>query len=465
MKNNLNSILINNPETLQIIEAVKIRDYEELKKIWDNPANKKTALNAVKILAGHRELEAIKLLMSISSYDISSFMVEGFAVRGDIDLTLEWINKGVNVHNAVKGAAEGGHVSLVNLLLGEHKASIHDAVKGAAEGGHEELMYSLLARGANINFAVEGTVLREDKKLLGRLLNQIKKTVNYKNILNTALITAAKHQQRESIKWLIEEYNTDPIKALNGAIYEKDFGFAIEIMLTYKDKIIPENISPVLTPHLKKYFNEKFNIYYFLSSVTDDELREKYIQHIAKIIRADTEQLKDNTEDFIDIMKNHKLSANDAYVYYVEAKYIERKNPTPLGDYISSFYSLYNTNIFTPQGGNNEICIPNEILNRIAYFCTEHPKLKHDDKSSGHRYSSLSEKGNNAVIDLWFERIGEIISLRPEEYIRKVSESAIMLTYEDDDNFSPVISNPIKYEYTSGFADRIRARQTNVLDR
>ncbi|MBA8667792.1 hypothetical protein H1Q59_07805 [Holosporaceae bacterium 'Namur'] len=463
MKNNLNSILINNPGILQIIEAAKVRDYEALKRTWAGLSDKKAALNAVKILAGHREPEAIKLLISISSYDISSFVVEGFAMSGDIDLTLEWINKGTNVHNAVKGAAEGGHEELVNLLLEEYRASIHNAAQGAAEGGHEELMNSLLARGANINFAVEGAVLRRDKKLLGRLLDQIHETINYKNILNTALMTAAKHQYREPIDWLIEEYNADPTKALNGAIYEKDFGFAIEIMTTYK--VMPENISPDFAEHLKLHFTEKFNIYSFLSSITDDKSREKYIQHIAKITGTDITQLNNNTEDFIDIMESLKLSANDAYVYYVEAKYIERGILTPLGNYISSFYNLYSTNILYPEGVNNQIYIPNEILNRIAYFCIEHPKLKHDDKSSDHKYPSLSNNGVNKVIDLWLERLGEIISLRPKEYIKKVSESAIMLTYEDDDNFSPVISNSLKYEYNPSFADRIGAMETNALDR
>ncbi|KIE05650.1 hypothetical protein NF27_DP01940 [Candidatus Jidaibacter acanthamoeba] len=461
MKNNLNSILTDNPEILQIIEAAKVRNYDALKQTWAGLSDKKTALSAIKILAGHRELEAIKLLMSISSYDISNFVVEGFAMSGDIDLTLEWINKGTNVHNAVKGAAEGGHEELVNLLLEDYRASIHNAAQGAAEGGHEELMNSLLARGANINFAVEGAILREDKKLLERILDRIKETINYKYILNTALITAAKHQHTEPIKWLIEEYKADPLKALNGAVYVNDFSFAKEIMITYK--VMPENISPDFAEHLKIHFTEKFNIYSFLSSVTDDKSREKYIKYIAKITGINFTQLNNNTEDFIDIIELYGLSVSDAYVYYVEAKYIERGILTPLGDYVSSFYNLYNTNMLISEGENNEVFIPNEILNRIAYFCTEHPKLKHNDKSSDQQYPSLSEKGKNAVVDLWLGRIGEIFSKRTEEYIKEGSELAIMLTYEDEDNFSPVISNPVKYEYTSSFTtDRTESRETMV---
>ncbi|WP_148299471.1 ankyrin repeat domain-containing protein [endosymbiont of Acanthamoeba sp. UWC8] len=491
MKNNSNRTLTDDPIILKIIEAARNFDHKALEEVNVNQRDKKTGFHAATILAYNRETEVIKFLkpyilgiakdrfgirkkvMKTATELINSqvgikhvwdhlyknIVVEGFIMGGHTDLALEWINKGADVNIAVSIAAKQGNDALVTLLLNNYKVNIHAAVYMAAEGGNEELVDSLLTRGANTSFAISGAEIGGHRNLTQRLLEQAKNEDNYEYALNKAVREAAGYEHKELAEWLIEEYKANPLEALNGAIWNKSFNFATYLISNYK--ILPEKISASYNDDLKSYFKKKkYNIYSFLSGITDNELRKAYIHHTATILDISPDKLSNNFSSILKTMEDEKLSFDDAYVYYVEKKYIACGISTPLGDYVASFYKVYTANAPITR---EEILIPSEILNKIAHFCIEHPKLKRDDKSNEQKYPPLSESGINKVINLWVNRINVVCFERTERIKAQVSELALLITTAYNDNFPAVITHSINdlYNSVTGFRDKLTEEKSD----
>ncbi|WP_039455938.1 ankyrin repeat domain-containing protein [Candidatus Jidaibacter acanthamoebae] len=489
MKNN--STLTDDPIILKIIEAARNRDHKALEGFFINLRDKKTNSDAATILAYNRETEAIKFLkpymlgidkdifgfkkkVMITANEIfnsqgiknvwdqlyKDIVVEGFIMGGHADLALKWIKKGADVNIAVSIAAKQGNNALVTLLLDKCEASIWTAVASAAESGHEELVDSLLARGADTLSAIIGAAKRGHRNLTQRLLEQAKNKDNYKSALNKAIRAAAGYEHKELAEWLIEEYKADPLKALKAAIWNKSFHFATYFIDKYN--ISPKQIPFLYNHTLKSHFKKKkCDIYSFLSGITDNELRKAYINHTAGILEISPYKLSNNFSNILKNTEDEKLSFDDAYVYYVEKEYIARGISTPLGDYVASFYKVYIENAPITRKG---ILIPSEILNKIAHFYIEHPKLNHNDKSNNQKYPPLSESGINKVIDLWISRINNVCFERTERIKAQVSELALLITTAYNDNFPAVITNSANSVHTSvtGFRDKLTREKSEA---
>ncbi|MBA8667793.1 hypothetical protein H1Q59_07810 [Holosporaceae bacterium 'Namur'] len=488
MKNNTINPLTNDPEILKIIKAARNQDYTALEGIFINLRDKKTGFHAATILAYNRETGAIKFLkpyilgidkdisdsnrrirdrikgiLNSEGIDLDrpykNTVAKGFIMGGHTDFALEWIEKGADVNIAVSIAAKQGNNKLVTLLLDNYKASIWAAVASAAECEHEELVNSLLARGVDISTAISGAARGGHRNLTHRLLEQAKNEDNYEYALNKAVREAAGYEHKELAEWLIEEYKANPLEALNGAIWNKSFNFATYLISNYK--ILPEKISASYNDDLKSYFKKKkYNIYSFLSGITDNELRKAYIHHTAAILDISPDKLSNNFSSILktmEDMEDQKLSFNDAYVYYVEKKYIACGISTPLGDYVASFYKVYTANApITTEG----IVIPSEILNKIAHFYIEHPKLNHNDKSNKQKYPPLSESGINKVIDLWLSRINEVCFAKIKA---QASELALLITTAYNDSFPAVIINSVNgiHNPVTSFRDKLTEEKSD----
>jgi len=84
-----------------------------------------------------------------------NYAVGGAAQGGHLSLVENLIARGATLNDAVWGAALGGHLSLVENLIARG-ATLNYAVWGAARGGHLSLVENLIARGATLNYAVGG---------------------------------------------------------------------------------------------------------------------------------------------------------------------------------------------------------------------------------------------------------------------------------------------------------------------
>jgi ankyrin repeat protein len=60
---------------------------------------------------------------------------------------------------ALQAAVEGGHTNLVKMLI-EKGADVHAALRVAAEKGHTDLVRMLIEKGADVNTPTENGVVR-----------------------------------------------------------------------------------------------------------------------------------------------------------------------------------------------------------------------------------------------------------------------------------------------------------------
>ncbi|MBA8667791.1 hypothetical protein H1Q59_07800 [Holosporaceae bacterium 'Namur'] len=257
MRNNTNNDLTNDPKVLRIIEAARNRDKNTLKNLSIYFYGSK-GMHAIKTLAHNREIETVNFL---APYAKRNNIAQGIAMSGNADFTLEWIKKGASVHRALEGAAAGGHKELVALLLERPWANIY--------------FYYVIER-------------------------------------------AAAGEQKELTDWLIREYGVSPTEVLNTALDQygklsRDYNFAVHIISTYK--VLPKKIDLSNRILLEMYFKNRCNIYLFLSGITDNQLRDRYINHIASTTSTAYVELFKDMKYFFRFMNEHGLSANDAYIF------------------------------------------------------------------------------------------------------------------------------------------------------
>ncbi|MBA8667883.1 ankyrin repeat domain-containing protein [Holosporaceae bacterium 'Namur'] len=362
---------------LKIVKYARNQDHEKLQKIPNLDINKidfKTKLNSAAILASNEEIEAIKFL---EPYGIAKdSVVFGFAMVGHGERMKEWLNQGASKDWAVYGAIQGGQEELVKWLVTQG-ASKCEAVRKAARSGQEELVKWLVTQGASKDWAVKG---------------------------------AASRGRNELLEWLLSQ-GASKDKAIIEAIVNQQYGLAIDVINNHQ-VLLPSAIDATTSNKLKSCFNIRYNTYSFISGITSYDLQINYIKLISKIIGMDDTKLARNFRALETIMYQQKLSIQDSYVYYVEDKYIQSGISTPLGDYVASFYNSYTSDKLTVMGETKEIIIPNEILNKIAYYYMAHPKLKHSDTLNTQIYPVFSESMGAKVVNLWVDRINEIRSRR-----------------------------------------------------
>jgi hypothetical protein len=103
--------------------------------------------------------ELINYLSRLWDDSTYNYKLGNVAAAGLIYLIAYYLDRGANIHaldddNALRYAAENGHIETVKLLL-DRKADIHAmddyALRYAAHNGHTETVKLLLDRGANIH--------------------------------------------------------------------------------------------------------------------------------------------------------------------------------------------------------------------------------------------------------------------------------------------------------------------------
>ncbi|MBA8667713.1 ankyrin repeat domain-containing protein [Holosporaceae bacterium 'Namur'] len=446
---------IKDPIILKIIECARKQNHEELQRIPNLDINKvayNTELSATAILACNKEIEAIKFL---KPYGVNKdSIVYGFAMGGHDKHVKELLNQGASKDMAVVGAAQGGQKELLEWLISQG-ASKDLAVIGAAYDGYKELIEWLVSQGASKDVAVEGAANGGQKEIVEWLISQgaskveaakgaaqggqkelVEWLISQGASKDRAIARAAYGGQKELVEWLMSQ-GASKDKAIRGAAYsgQKELvewlmsqgankGIAVIGAITgqrYKlatdiinnhQVLLPSAIDTTTSNQLKSCFNIRYNTYSFISGITSYDLQINYIKFISKIICMDDTKLARNFGALETIMYQQKLSIQDSYVYYVEDKYIRNGILTPLGNYVASFYNSYTSDKLTIMGETQEMIIPNEILNKIAYYYMAHPKLKHNDTLNTQIYPSFSESMGAKVVNLWVDRINEIRSKR-----------------------------------------------------
>ncbi|KIE05223.1 hypothetical protein NF27_DY00040, partial [Candidatus Jidaibacter acanthamoeba] len=220
---------------------------------------------------------------------------------------------------------------------------------------------------------------------------------------------AAQYGHKELVEWLLN-LGADKDKAVIKAIVGHQYRLAIDIINNHRvhPPVIDDDIDDYIYTQLNACFNIRYNAYSFISGINNSDLQQNYITFISDII--DVSKFSRYFGNFETTMELKNLSIQDAYVYYVEKRFIKSKLSTPLGDYVASFYNSYKSAGLMVMGETKEIIIPNEILNKIAYFYLEHPKLKHNDTTNAQVYPHFSERVVDKVVSLWVNRIREIRS-------------------------------------------------------
>ncbi|MBA8667068.1 hypothetical protein H1Q59_04090 [Holosporaceae bacterium 'Namur'] len=117
----------------------------------------------------------------------------------------------------------------------------------------------------------------------------------------------------------------------------------------------------------------------------------------------------------------------------MEREYLQKGHLTPLGNYVTSFYGLYKTNKFMEEEAEVKF-ISNEILNKIAYFCTTAPRRTLNGELNEQEYPPLSEKGNNMVIDLWLGRMNGVCAERNFIQSSEAADKVAMILTKQDIN-------------------------------
>ncbi|KIE05157.1 hypothetical protein NF27_ES00040 [Candidatus Jidaibacter acanthamoeba] len=322
------------------------------------------------------------------------------AAQGGQKELVEWlISQGASKDEAVRGVAQGGHKEMVEWLVSQG-ASKDEAMYGAAYGGHKELMEWLVSQGASKDWTVGEAAYSGEKYLVEWLINQGASK-------DKAIRDAAQGGHRELVEWLISQ-RASKADALYGAIVGQQYRLAIGLINNHQ--VLPQEINTSTSTSLRSCFNMRYHAYSFISGIADYNLQTEYTKFIANIIGMDNIKFSGNLGVLENIINQQNLSIQDAYVYYVEDKYIRSGISTPLGDYVASFYNSYTSDKLMVMGETKEIIIPNEILNKIAYFYLEHPKLKHNDTPNAQIYPPFSERVVDKVVCLWVDRINEIRS-------------------------------------------------------
>ncbi|MBA8667548.1 ankyrin repeat domain-containing protein [Holosporaceae bacterium 'Namur'] len=375
-----------------VIGAVKGEHKELVKWLISQGASKNQVVEEA-AYSGQKEL--VQWLVSQGASE--DLAVEVTATVGHKDL-VEWlISQGASKDQAIIGAAKGGHKDLVKWLIIEG-ANKDQAMYGAAYGGHKELMEWLVSQGASKDWAVGEAAYNGDIYLVEWLINQ--GASKY-----WAIRDAAQGGHKDLVEWLISQ-GASIADALYGAIVGQQYRLATGLINNHQ--MLPPEINTATSTRLRSCFNIRYNAYSFIFGIADYNLQTEYTKFIANIIGMDNIKFSRNLGAMEATINQQKLSIQDAYVYYVEDKYIRSGISTPLGDYVASFYDSYTSDKLMVMGETKEIIIPNEILNKIAYFYIEHPKLKHNDTPTAQIYPSFSERVVDRVVNLWVNRINEI---------------------------------------------------------
>jgi ankyrin repeat protein len=147
--------------------------------------------------------------------------VEGAAVGGHIDLVMLLLESGANPNKAILGAARGGHFVLLNELIikeqvKDNKTVLDDAVLGAARGGHTKIVQHLIGLGANPNKAVVGAAQEGNVELVEMLI------LNNNANKDLAVYAAAQKGHSVLVRKLIHDQKASPNRAVLGAIRGRD---------------------------------------------------------------------------------------------------------------------------------------------------------------------------------------------------------------------------------------------------
>lgn len=213
----------------------------ELKKVRQQLLNK-YCMGAA--LGGHSELvfKAINRAKDdVYKKIYASYALHGAAAGGHTELVETLVKKGALISSGLEGAAEGKQMSVIQTLRGKEKNAPDFILEGAAHGGHMDLVKMMLEEGADpsdgFEGAAEGGHLKIAKLLLSKgahISDSIKLAARgghiemVKLILDNSksfeldvqdgLIYAARGGHMNIVKLLLDK-GGNPINALQGAAY------------------------------------------------------------------------------------------------------------------------------------------------------------------------------------------------------------------------------------------------------
>lgn len=106
---------------------------------------------------GHEDLVDFFMARTDRREDLLDSVLVGAAEGGHIHLVEKSIKLGATrLGWALASAAANGHKNVVEFLLKSRTGGLTDAILGAAQEGHEDIVIMLLNKGANIKKAIEG---------------------------------------------------------------------------------------------------------------------------------------------------------------------------------------------------------------------------------------------------------------------------------------------------------------------
>ena len=80
----------------------------------------------------------------------------GAAATGNKELVLQCLGKSADPDRGLAGAALGGHMDIVQLMLSKGATDYNDGLYGAAAGGHMDIVQLLLDKGAAPKWGLRG---------------------------------------------------------------------------------------------------------------------------------------------------------------------------------------------------------------------------------------------------------------------------------------------------------------------
>ena len=140
---------------------------------YNSKRHKKAASYILRGAAEGGHMDLVEKMLEEGAEPTKGF--EGAAEGGQLEIAQLLLRKGAYMHDSIKLAAKGGHIELVKLILDNSKnfeLDVSDGLHSAAEGGHMDIIKLLLDKGGNPNDALESTARNGHIDILKLLLNE-----------------------------------------------------------------------------------------------------------------------------------------------------------------------------------------------------------------------------------------------------------------------------------------------------
>ena len=218
-----------NVDINKILELAKENNIEALQDFLDTgiciDVENQASETAISKAAQENNFKAVTVLLSLGAH--INWAIKGAALGGAITLLNKLLeNPQANIRWSLLGAAMGGQSILVDQLLAKTDADVNWAVHGAAINGHKELLATLLSKpGAHIGWAIAGSAQGGHMKLLKKYLSK-KPGVN----INWAVKGAAKGNHPRLLNKMLAKKGANINEAIYNAAISANSGLLYRLL-------------------------------------------------------------------------------------------------------------------------------------------------------------------------------------------------------------------------------------------